>query len=114
VIPGRANAIFQFHSLNLQPGLFQVKHPKLLTAGQLKLYVVSMKRNPHVERAIELCGGSQTELARRIGGKVRQGHVWKWLHMAQLPPERAVQIELAVGIPRHEIRPDIFGPKEAA
>ena len=57
--------------------------------------------------------GSQAELARRIG--VRPSAVWNWLHRASskgIPPQHAVDVERATGIPRYEIRPDIF-PSEA-
>lgn len=66
----------------------------------------------HLERAIRIAGG-QSHLARRIGGKVRQGHVWKWLNRcSQVPVEAAIRIEQAVDgkVTRHDLRPDIFGP----
>ena len=71
-----------------------------------------------VRKAVEICG-SQKELARRIGGRVKQGHVWKWLHETKvLPAERAIQIERATNgrVTRYELRPDIFGepPEETA
>lgn len=66
----------------------------------------------HLERAIRIAGG-QSQLARRIGGKVRQGHVWKWLNRCdKVPVEAAIKIEEAVAgeVTRHDLRPDVFGP----
>ena len=67
--------------------------------------------NPHVRKAIELCENSQSELARRCGGKVRQGHVWKWLHAEKLTAEASIQIETATdgAVTRYDLRPDVFG-----
>lgn len=53
--------------------------------------------------------GSQSELARRIG--VRQGHVWRWLHGQKVYAKYVLAIEAATGVSRHDLRPDIFGPK---
>ena len=59
-----------------------------------------------LERAVKKVGG-QTALAARIG--THQTNVWYWLNKAKrLPAERAIQIEIATGVPRHELRPDIF------
>jgi DNA-binding transcriptional regulator YdaS (Cro superfamily) len=71
-----------------------------------------MNINPIVQRAIDLAGG-QTALARLIGGKIRQQHVRRWLHMKRVPAERAVQIEIATNgaVSRSELRPDLW-PKE--
>jgi DNA-binding transcriptional regulator YdaS (Cro superfamily) len=64
-----------------------------------------------LERAVTIAG-SQTALANMIG--TSQTHVWYWLNKAKrLPAERAVQIEQATGVPRHELRPDIWQEEEA-
>jgi len=70
------------------------------------------RENPFVKRAIDLCGGTQSGLARKIGGKVRQGHVWKWLQSEKLTPEAAVLLDTATDgrVSKHEMRPEIFGP----
>ena len=62
-----------------------------------------------LRKAIEVCG-SQSELARRIGGKVRTGHIYHWLRSA-VPAERCPEIEQATGgqVTRYELRPDVFG-----
>ena len=61
-----------------------------------------------LRRAVDIAGG-QTALARLIGKK--QGHVWWWLNKKTLlPPEIALRIEAATGVPRHELRKDLWEP----
>ena len=68
-------------------------------------------QNPHVLKALDAVGGSQSELARRCGGSTRQGHVWKWLHRESLTAEAAVALERGSGgaVRRADVRPDLFG-----
>ena len=69
-----------------------------------------------LQKAVELAGG-QAELARLIGGKVRQAHIWNWLNRDQrIPAERAIQVEVAVErkVTREQLRPDIFGKPSRA
>jgi DNA-binding transcriptional regulator YdaS (Cro superfamily) len=63
-----------------------------------------------LERAIKIAG-SQGLLARAIGR--RQSDVWYWLHKrnACVPAEVCELIEKATGVPREELRPDLW-PKE--
>lgn len=61
-----------------------------------------------LRRAVDL-KGSQSALARDIG--FTQGSVWRWLNGTQVPAEAAIAIEKATGIPKSEIRPDLFGPE---
>lgn len=63
-----------------------------------------------LEKAVKVCG-SQSELARRIGGKVRTGHIYHWLR-ANVPAERCADIEAATNgkVTRYQLRPDVFGP----
>ncbi len=59
-----------------------------------------------LERAIAVAGG-QSALARLIGKS--QGHVWHWLKVAKrVPAEAVLSIEGATGVPRHELRPDVY------
>lgn len=52
-----------------------------------------------LQEAIDRAGG-QTALARLIGGKVRQGHVWYWLNVSQrLPPKHAPVVAEKTGVP---------------
>lgn len=71
-----------------------------------------MNKNPLIEIAIAVAGG-QKELARRIGGTVKQQHVHKWLYAKRVPAERAVQIEAATKgvVTRQELRPDLWPPQ---
>ena len=63
-----------------------------------------------LQRAIDAAGG-QKPLADLIG--TTQSHVWYWLNKSKngVPSERALAVEQATGISRHELREDIFGPK---
>lgn len=53
---------------------------------------------------------NQSELARICG--VAQPTVWGWINTGRgfLPPEYALKVEAALGVSRHELRPDVFGP----
>lgn len=62
-----------------------------------------------MQRAVQAAGG-QTALARRIGKT--QGHVSQWLRRGYVPPLLVPQIEQATGIPRHELRPDLFAVED--
>jgi DNA-binding transcriptional regulator YdaS (Cro superfamily) len=58
-----------------------------------------------LKQAIERAGG-QTELARSIG--TTQGHVSQWLRRGKVPADKVLLIEKATGVPRYELRPDVF------
>jgi TorA maturation chaperone TorD len=59
-----------------------------------------------LERAISAAGG-QSALARQIGKS--QGHVWHWLKVAKrVPAEAVIAIEAATGVPRSDLRPDVY------
>jgi DNA-binding transcriptional regulator YdaS (Cro superfamily) len=63
-----------------------------------------------VKQAVTICG-SQKELAKRIGGTVKQQNVWMWANTTlAVPALRAKQIEKAVGgkITKEQLRPDVF------
>lgn len=57
-------------------------------------------------RACEVVGG-QSELARRLGLK-SQGTVSGWLAAGRAPAERVIAIEAESGVPRYDLRPDIY------
>jgi DNA-binding transcriptional regulator YdaS (Cro superfamily) len=68
----------------------------------------------HLIRAIRIAGG-QAALARACGGRIKQQHVWNWLHRdRQVPAECVLAIERATGgrVTRHELRPDIYPPDD--
>lgn len=61
-------------------------------------------------RAITVIG-SQAALGRLCGKST--GHVWWWLHKSKrVPAEFVLRIEAATGVPRHELRPDVFPPPD--
>lgn len=60
-----------------------------------------------MKRACDIAGG-QSALAKKLG--VRQSHVWHWVHRSKngVPAEFAPAVEKITGVPRHELRPDVF------
>lgn len=64
-----------------------------------------------LERAIAH-KGSQGLLAKAIG--YSQPSVWRWLNGTPVPAEAAIAIEKSTGVPKAEIRPDLFGAEAAA
>lgn len=64
-----------------------------------------MARKSPVERAAKAVG-SKSELARRLGVAVQSIQQW-----SRIPAERVSDVEKVTGIPRHELRPDLY-PKE--
>jgi DNA-binding transcriptional regulator YdaS (Cro superfamily) len=57
--------------------------------------------------------GSQAEMARLCG--ISQPAVWKWVRAGKrLPPEHVLTVEAATGVPRWELRPDLYPPEEYA
>lgn len=62
-------------------------------------------------RAIKKAG-SQAALAEKLG--IRQTAVSNWLVREHLPVEQAIEIERVTGVPRHELRPDLFRRTTAA
>lgn len=68
-----------------------------------------MKINP-LQKAINIAG-SQSALARAIG--VTQAHIWNWLNRnKKVPASQVIKIEKAVGVSRHDLRPDIYPPAD--
>lgn len=47
--------------------------------------------------------GNKSELARRLGVKVQSIQQWK-----RIPAERVIDVERVTGIPREELRPDLY------
>jgi DNA-binding transcriptional regulator YdaS (Cro superfamily) len=61
-----------------------------------------------VKEAAEKAGGV-VALARSLGVKHTSLHSW-----TRVPAERARDIERLTGISRHDLRPDVFGPRTEA
>lgn len=57
-----------------------------------------------VQKAADRVGGI-TELARKLGIKHPAFHSW-----TRVPAERIIDLEAVSGIPRHELRPDLYKP----
>ncbi|MBP4001527.1 transcriptional regulator [Pseudomonas koreensis] len=50
--------------------------------------------------------GSQSALARVLGCTPQ--NVQKWCASGRIPAERVLRIEQVTGVPRHELRPDLY------
>jgi DNA-binding transcriptional regulator YdaS (Cro superfamily) len=76
-----------------------------ITAAQAKRWLEQGREA--LQRAIVVAGG-QEPFANRL--KIRQSLVWYWLERAKfgVPAEKTPLIEAHFGIPREELRPDIF------
>lgn len=63
--------------------------------------------NEALRRAVDKAGG-QKPLADSIG--TTQSQVWYWLERSKkgVPAEYCGRIEAVTGVPRHELRPDIY------
>jgi DNA-binding transcriptional regulator YdaS (Cro superfamily) len=61
-----------------------------------------------IANAIIACG-SQAELARRLG--ITGAAISRW---KQIPLGRVLQIVSVTGVPKEQLRPDIYGPKTEA
>jgi DNA-binding transcriptional regulator YdaS (Cro superfamily) len=59
-----------------------------------------------LQRAIELAGGTQAALAARLG--FTQQAVSEWVAAGRVSRHGAMLIEAATGIPRQELRPDLY------
>jgi len=65
-----------------------------------------------VELAVEKLGGP-TKAATTLGVK-NPSVVANWRTRGRVPPERVLEIEALTGVSRHDLRPDVFGPKPEA
>jgi DNA-binding transcriptional regulator YdaS (Cro superfamily) len=53
--------------------------------------------------------GTASALAQKLGITAQALSQW-----SQVPPRRVLQVERLTGVPRHELRPDIYPPPEPA
>ncbi len=58
------------------------------------------------DRAVEAVGGV-TRLSEKLG--ITRSAVSQW---QEVPVERVLEVEKLTGVPRHELRPDIYPPQE--
>lgn len=70
-------------------------------AGVLAVFKELRRRN-----ALKLHPSSKAELGAALGGISKQA-VSKW---HRVPPDRVLEIERILGISRHVLRGDVFGP----
>lgn len=63
-----------------------------------------------LQRAVN-AAGSQAKLAAAI--ETTQQNISNWLRANRVPAEYVLKIERATGIPRHELRDDLY-PRESA
>lgn len=63
-----------------------------------------------IDRAIR-AAGTQQRLAEILG--IRSASISEWKVRGAVPAYRCIAIELATGVSRHELRPDVFGPAPA-
>jgi TorA maturation chaperone TorD len=62
-------------------------------------------RDAGLDRAIDAAGGA-AQLARKIG--ISQPSVSNW---SKVPAQRVIAVEAATGVPRAELRPDLYGER---
>jgi DNA-binding transcriptional regulator YdaS (Cro superfamily) len=68
--------------------------------------IVPFMSTEGLDKAIENAGG-QAQLAELLG--VRQSHISNWKNRnKRVPAERVLMIERVTGVPRHELRPDLY------
>lgn len=72
-----------------------------------KLYKGGMETLTPVGKAIAAVG-TASELARRLGIKVQSIQQWK-----RIPAERLIEVESVTGVPRRELRPDLYEERVA-
>jgi DNA-binding transcriptional regulator YdaS (Cro superfamily) len=64
-----------------------------------------------LERAIKASGGTSA-VAKKLG--VSQPVVSNWIARKRVPAAWAISMEQIIGIPRYELRPDVFQKEVAA
>jgi DNA-binding transcriptional regulator YdaS (Cro superfamily) len=65
--------------------------------------------------AVDQAGGYSAvaaQLKSKNGKPVSRQAVWEWVNKTEVPATRVVELERIIGVPRHQIRPDVF-PAEA-
>ncbi|NQU60399.1 MAG: helix-turn-helix domain-containing protein [Rhodospirillales bacterium] len=59
-----------------------------------------------LQKAVDTAGG-QSALARACN--LKQQDIWRWLNkVGKVPGEHVLAIEKATGVPRFELRPDLY------
>lgn len=63
-----------------------------------------------INKAIQIAGGVK-ELCLLLDIKTEMT-IRQWVKRDSVPAERVISIERVTGVPRHELRPDIYPPNE--
>lgn len=71
-------------------------------------FAMRYDRPDALNRAIAGTGGVN-KLARAVGLKQNSVSAWR-----RVPAEHVIAVSKASGVPRHELRPDLYPPDEAA
>lgn len=71
---------------------------------------IKMTTQPALQKAIATLGG-QVKLADAI--QTSQQNVSNWLRTGKVAPDKVILIEKVTGVPRHELRPDIYPLEES-
>lgn len=61
----------------------------------------------NIQKALRIVG--KAELARKLG--LTRAAVYSWGKHDRIPPQYVLKVEELSGVSRHDISPDIFGPK---
>ena len=64
-----------------------------------------------VERAVRLAGG-QSALARAVG--VTPQAVQQWVTQGRISYRKVIDVERVTGVPRYELRPDLYPQEDEA
>lgn len=65
-----------------------------------------------LQRAIDAAGGTQAALATKVG--YTQQAVSEWVRFGRVSRYGVLAVEAATGVPRHELRPDLYAAQQAA
>jgi len=67
-----------------------------------------------IERALKAAGSKRrlAILLNEAGYPVHRSNVVYWARVGRIPPERVLGIEKVTGVPRYELRPDIYPPED--
>lgn len=92
--------------------LCAVSTNKMVESYKLICYALGMETKTALDEAISKTG-SQAALAREVG--VSQQLISYWLKKGgKVPAEYVLKVELASGVSRHALRPDMFGAEGVA
>lgn len=62
-----------------------------------------------IKAAITAAGGTQMNLAEKLGGSYSQQQISYWLRVGKVPAEHVPLIERVTGVSRHQLCPMVFG-----